>query len=97
MSRIEEADKRTFETIAQFSNHVPVFVVGTKKDKLVAYRKMELLEEYMKRTNDYKEASSLANAEANKAADDQFLELKEQLSRIEHYKADGYCCISKGE
>ncbi|ETN38794.1 uncharacterized protein HMPREF1541_06833 [Cyphellophora europaea CBS 101466] len=97
VSRIEEADKRTFETIAQFSNHVPVFVVGTKKDKLVAYRKMELLEEYMKRTNDYKEASSLANAEANKAADDQFLELKEQLSRIEHYKADGYCCISKDD
>jgi GTPase SAR1 family protein len=97
VSRIEEADKRTFATIAQFSNHVPVFVVGTKKDKLIAYRKMELLEQYMKQTNDYKEASKLATAEANKLADEQFGKLKDQLSEIEHYKADGYCCISKGK
>lgn len=97
VSRIEEADKKTFETIAQYSHHVPVFVVGTKKDKLVAYRKMELLEEYMKQTNDYKEASKLAAIEADKAADDQFDKLREQLSQIQHYKADGYCCISKGE
>ena len=97
VSRIEEADKRTFATIAQFSNHVPVFVVGTKKDKLVAYRKMELLEAHMKKIDDYKEASKLAAHQANEAADDQFMKLKEQLSEIEHYKADGYCCISKGE
>jgi predicted GTPase len=96
VSRIEEADKRTFETIAQYSHHVPVFVVGTKKDKLVAYRKMELLEQYMKQTNDYKEASRLATIEADKAADEQFDKLREQLSQIQHYKADGYCCISKG-
>lgn len=96
VSRIEEADKRTFATIAQFSNHVPVFVVGTKKDKLVAFRKMELLEAHMQKTNDYKEASKLATAEANKAADEQFGKLKDQLSEIEHYKADGFCCISKG-
>ncbi|KAJ3579964.1 hypothetical protein NPX13_g602 [Xylaria arbuscula] len=44
VSRIEEADRRTFETIAQYSSDVPVFIVGTKKDKLVAVRKMELLE-----------------------------------------------------
>ena len=97
VSRIEEADKRTFNTIAQFSHHVPVFVVGTKKDKLVAYRKMELLEQYMKQMNDYKEASKLAAIEADKAAEEQFDKLREQLSQIQHYKADGYCCISKGE
>jgi hydroxyethylthiazole kinase-like sugar kinase family protein len=74
-----------------------VFVVGTKKDKLVAYRKMELLEAHMQKTNDYKQASKLANEEANQLADDQFMKLKDQLSQIEHYKADGYCCISKGE
>ena len=96
VSRIEEADKRTFDTIAQFSHHVPVFVVGTKKDKLVAYRKMELLEQYMKQMNDYKEASKLATIEADKAADEQFDKLREQLSQIQHYKADGFCCISKG-
>jgi GTP-binding protein EngB required for normal cell division len=97
VSRIEEADKRTFETIAQFSHHVPVFVVGTKKDKLVAYRKMSLLEEYMQKLNDYREASRLANEQADKMADEQFGKLRDQLSQIEHYKADGYCCISKGE
>lgn len=61
VSRIEEADKRTFETIAQFSHHVPVFVIGTKKDKLVAFRKMQLLEQYMAKTDEYHEANRLAN------------------------------------
>lgn len=97
VSRIEEADKRTFETISQYSNHVPVFVVGTKKDKLVAFRKMQLLEEYMQKSNDYKQASKLAATEANRLAEEQFMGLKDQLSQIEHYKADGYCCISKGQ
>jgi GTP-binding protein EngB required for normal cell division len=54
VSRIEEADKRTFATIAQYSNHVPVFVIGTKKDKLVTYRTMKLLEKYMEESTDYK-------------------------------------------
>lgn len=97
VSRIEEADKRTFRTIAQFSHHVPVFVVGTKKDKLVAYRKISLLEEYMQKMNDYKEASRLATEQAEKMAVEQFGKLRDQLSQVEHYKADGYCCISKGE
>lgn len=98
VSRIEEADKRTFQTIAQFSNHVPVFVVGTKKDKLVAFRKMQLIEEYMEKNDaDYKAASKRAAVEANRLAEEQFSELKSQLSQIEHYKADGFCCISKGE
>jgi GTPase SAR1 family protein len=96
VSRIEEADKRTFQTIAQFSNHVPVFVVGTKKDKLVAFRKMQLLEEYMQQSDDYKQASKRAATEANRLAEEQFMELKTQLSQIQHYKADGFCCISKG-
>jgi glutaredoxin-related protein len=57
---------------------------------------MQLLEEYMKTANDYKDALKLANAEADKMAEEQFLKLRDQLSNIEHYKADGYCCISKG-
>lgn len=97
VSRIEEAEKRTFDTIAQYSHHVPVFVVGTKKDKLVAYRKMELLDQYMKQTNDYKEANKLATIEADRLAEEQFGKLRDQLSNIEHYKADGFCSISKGE
>ncbi|KAI8634072.1 hypothetical protein F5Y19DRAFT_411898 [Xylariaceae sp. FL1651] len=97
VSRIEEADKRTFQTIAQYSSHVPVFVVGTKKDKLVAFRKMQVLEQYMEKTGDYREASRLATLEANEAADKQFMVLQDQLSNLEHYKADGYCCISKDD
>jgi GTP-binding protein EngB required for normal cell division len=97
VSRIEEADKRTFETIAQFSHHVPVFVIGTKKDKLVAFRKMKLLEEYMEKTGDYNEASRLANQEADSMAEKQFDALRTQLSQIQHYKADGFSCISKGK
>ena len=96
VSRIEEADKRTFETIAQYSNHVPVFVIGTKKDKLVGYRKMQLFEQYMAKSTDYQEALRLANLEADKAAEEQFLALKDQLSQIKSYKADGYICLSKG-
>lgn len=96
VSRIEEADKRTFATIAQFSHQVPVFVIGTKKDKLTGYRKMKLLEELMEKTNDYKEAKKLADEQANMMAQAQFDELRNQLSQIEHYKADGYCCLSKG-
>jgi hypothetical protein len=96
VSRVEEADKRTFETIAQYSNHVPVFVVGTKKDKLIAYRKIQLLEKYMEATGNYPESQRLANEEASKLADEQFMALKDELSRIKHYKADGYCCLSKG-
>lgn len=90
VSRIEEADKRTFATIAQYSNHVPVFVVGTKKDKLVALRQMKLLEHYMEQTNDYKESKRLANQEADKMATEQFSALRDQLSQIKDYKADGY-------
>ncbi|KAH6656525.1 hypothetical protein BKA67DRAFT_618608 [Truncatella angustata] len=97
VSRIEEADKKTFETISQFSHDVPVFVVGTKKDKLVGYRKMQLLEEYMAKSGDYKEAIRLANEEANQSAEDQFSQLRSQLSQIKHYKADGYCCLSKDD
>jgi hypothetical protein len=58
---------------------------------------MALLEQYMQKLNDYTEASRLANLEAEKMAEEQFGKLREQLSQIEHYKADGYCCISKGE
>ena len=97
VSRIEEADKRTFETIAQFSNHVPVFVIGTKKDKLIAYRKIQLLEKYMEETNNYPESNRLANQEADRLAEEQFMALRDELSQIKHYKADGYCCLSKGE
>lgn len=96
VSRIEEADKRTFATIAQYSNHVPVFVIGTKKDKLVSFRKIQLLEQYMQETNDYQESLRLATLEANRAADEQFMALRDQLSQIKDYKADGYVCLSKG-
>lgn len=97
VSRIEEADKRTFQTISQFSNQVPVFVVGTKKDKVISSRQLQLLEKYMEETNDYKRARELAQAEAAEAAEEQFSKLRAQLSQIEHYRADGYCCISKGK
>ncbi|KAI1124449.1 hypothetical protein F5Y10DRAFT_29489 [Nemania abortiva] len=97
VSRIEEADRRTFEIIAQYSSSVPVFVVGTKKDRLVAYRKMELIEAHMQKIDDYKEANRLASEEANQYAEEQFLRLRDQLSNLEHYKADGYCCISKDD
>lgn len=96
VSRIEEADKRTFDTIAQFSHNVPVFVIGTKKDKLVAFHKIRLLESYMEKTGDYHESKRLADEEANKLAEEQFLALRDELSQIKHYKADGYCCLSKG-
>ncbi|KIW96675.1 uncharacterized protein Z519_02066 [Cladophialophora bantiana CBS 173.52] len=97
VSRIEEADKRTFQTIAQFSNHVPVFVIGTKKDKLVAFRKMLLLEKYMEQTGNYPESQRLANQEADRMAEEQFMALRQELSQIKHYKADGYCCLSKDD
>ncbi|KAI1145345.1 hypothetical protein F4825DRAFT_444147 [Nemania diffusa] len=97
VSRIEEADRRTFEIIAQYSSDVPVFIVGTKKDRLIAFHKMELLETYMEKTGDYKEANRLATEEANTHAETQFLLLRDQLSSLEHYKADGYCCISKDD
>lgn len=96
VSRIEEADKKTFETIAQFSNHVPVFVIGTKKDKLIAYRKIQLLEKYMESTGNFPESQRLASVEADRMAEEQFMALRVELSQIKHYKADGYCCLSKG-
>ncbi|KAI1622333.1 hypothetical protein EDD37DRAFT_683031 [Exophiala viscosa] len=96
VSRIEEADKRTFDTIAQYSCNVPVFVVGTKKDKLIAFRKIQLLEKFMEENGNYSESSRLANDEANRLADEQFMALRDELSRIKHYKADGFCCVSKG-
>lgn len=63
---------------------------------MVAYRKMKLLEQYMEKTNDFKESNRLATEEASKQADDQFMVLRDELSRLPHYKADGYCCLSKG-
>ncbi|KAI0190700.1 hypothetical protein EV127DRAFT_78705 [Xylaria flabelliformis] len=97
VSRIEEADRRTFGVIAQYSSDVPVFIVGTKKDCLVAPRKFELLEMYMKKSGDYEEAKRLATEEANKHAEKQFLQLRDQLSKLEHYKADGVSCISRDD
>lgn len=58
---------------------------------------MELLEKHMEATGDYRKSKILANEEADRAAEDQFDELRKQLSQIPHYKADGYCCVSKGE
>jgi hypothetical protein len=75
---------------------VPVFVIGTKKDKLVAFHKIKLLESYMENTGDYHESKRLAEKEANQLAEEQFLALRDELSQIRHYKADGYCCLSKG-
>ncbi|KAK4939169.1 hypothetical protein LTR66_015028, partial [Elasticomyces elasticus] len=89
VSRIEAADKLTFETIARYSNHVPVFVVGTKKDKVMGYRKMEFLEKHMERTGDYRMAIKLAEEDASRMADDQFMELRRQLAELKDYKADG--------
>lgn len=97
VARIEEADKRTFATIAQYSHQVPVFVVGTKKDKLTAQHKGDYLDQLMEKMDDYKEARKLAEAMANAKAEEQFAELRNQLSQIEHYKADGFCCLSKSK
>jgi GTP-binding protein EngB required for normal cell division len=97
VARIEEAEKRTFATIAQYSHQVPVFVVGTKKDKLTAQHKEIYLDTLMEKMDDYKEAKKLAEASANAKAEEQFAELRSQLSQIEHYKADGFCCLSKSE
>lgn len=96
VSRIEEADRKTFATIAQYSNHVPVFVVGTKKDKLTAFRKVELLEKYMESTNDFQESKRLATEEAESGAEEQFMRLRDELAKVPHYKADGFVCLSKG-
>ncbi|OBS24629.1 hypothetical protein FPOA_05169 [Fusarium poae] len=97
VARIEEADKRTFATIAQYSHQVPVFVVGTKKDKLTAQRYRDHLDELMEKMDDYKEAKKIAEAKANEKAEEQFAELRNQLSQIDHYKADGFCCLSKND
>lgn len=75
---------------------MPVFVIGTKKDKLIAYRKIQLLEKYMEKTGNYPESQRLANQEADRLADEQFMALRDELSQIKHYKADGYCCLSRG-
>lgn len=63
---------------------------------MVGYRKMKLLEQYMEKTNDFKESNRLATEEAGKQAEEQFMGLRDELSRLPHYKADGYCCLSKG-
>ncbi|XEV03181.1 hypothetical protein FSHL1_008468 [Fusarium sambucinum] len=97
VARIEEADKRTFATIAQYSHQVPVFVVGTKKDKLTAQRYRDHLDQLMEKMDDYKEAKKIAEAKANEKAEEQFAELRNQLSQIDHYKADGFCCLSKND
>ncbi|RGP76694.1 hypothetical protein FLONG3_5134 [Fusarium longipes] len=95
--RIEDADRRTFATIAQYSHEVPVFVVGTKKDKLIAQFSRDHMDELFEKMGDYKEAKKLAEAKASAEAEEQFAELRNQLSQIEHYKADGFCCLSKND
>ncbi len=51
----------------------------------------------MESTGNYPESQRLANQEAGRLAEEQFMGLREELSRIKHYKADGYCCLSKGQ
>jgi hypothetical protein len=58
---------------------------------------MKLLEQYMEATNDYQESKRLAEEEANKSADEQFMVLRNELSTLKNYRADGYCCLSKGK
>ncbi|KAJ2990028.1 hypothetical protein NUW58_g3162 [Xylaria curta] len=96
VSRIEEANRRTFGIIAQYSSDVPVFIVGTKKDCLVAPRKLQLLEMYTE-LEDRETAKHLATNEANGYAEKQFMQLQDQLSKLEHYKADGSSCVSKDD
>jgi hypothetical protein len=97
VSRIEDADRHTFETIARFSSNVPVFVVGMKKDKLVAVHEIALLEASMRKLNNYYEAKALAHDEANRLADEQFAKLRGELAQIKSYKADGYVCLSQND
>lgn len=49
----------------------------------------------MEKMDDYKQAKKIAEAKANEKAEEQFAELRNQLSQIDHYKADGFCCLSK--
>lgn len=63
----------------------------------MALRKGELLHDYMLKTNDYYESNQLANLEADKMAHETFGALRDQLSQIKSYKADGYVLISKSE
>jgi hypothetical protein len=74
---------------------VPVFVVGTKKDKLMAFREMALLEKFMQKTHNFDESRRLARREANRLALKQFAKLREELAQIKWYKADGYVCLSQ--
>ena len=69
--------------------------MGAKKDKLIAYQKMALLDEYMARLNDYQEATRRATNEVNKLAESQFGSLLAQLALIKGYRVDGHVCISK--
>lgn len=58
---------------------------------------MQLLEEYMEKSDDYKESNRMANIEADRLANEQFVALRDQLAEIKSYKADGFVLISKSE
>lgn len=99
VSRIEEADRKTFEIITQYSHHVPIFIIGTKKDKIANFRKMQLLEKHLNSDTltDVKELNKTVTQETEKQVSEHFSDLISQFSNITHYRADASLCLSKGE
>lgn len=101
-SRISDADKLIFKTIAQYSKEVPVLVVGTKIDKIQqeCYPLVtpELLQELSKSGQKQRQAEltqRVAQADENfKLA----LEtLKKNVREVEHCRDDAFCFVRKGK
>lgn len=94
-SRIEEADLSIFQIVARYSADVPLFIVGTKKDKSFNNYLAPLMLDHRSELGDSSVFESLESQARSKALEDN-LKLKQKLKGVEHYRSDGFCFLSKG-
>ena len=95
-SRIEKADIRIFSTVARYSADVPLFVVGTKKDKSFNNHFSPLVTKHLDQLGNHNVLEDLKSQAESEALKEHAL-LEQKLANVADYRSDGFSFLSKGK
>ena len=98
-SRIEAADISIFTTVARYSADVPLFVVGTKKDKSFNNHFSPLVSKHFAQLGSHPDLGNLENlkSQAESEASKEHASLQQKLTNLPDYRSDGFIFLSKGK
>lgn len=98
-SRIEQADINIFRTVARCSADVPLFIVGTKKDKSFNNHFSPLVSKHFAQLSNHIDLGNLEDlkSQAEIEASKEHALLEQKLMNLPDYRSDGFCFLSKGK